>query len=120
MYSNHLKRFMIPHHGRPDTNANGGNIVNCSHGYSLLCGLRYRALTQFLLNEINITLLDLDLSYGYWLFCLLKNCKVWGKKNLQVKETSIRQMSWLPESVMAKCEGTRFYIREVTLLQSYL
>ena len=82
--------------------------------------MRYRTLTQFSLNKVNITLLDQDLSYGYWLFCVLNNCKVWGEMYLQIKEISIRQMPVLPESVMAKCEGTRFYIGVVTLLQSYL
>lgn len=109
---------MIPLHGSPVTNAGGRNTLYCSYGYSLLCGLRYRALTQFSLNKVNVALLDWDLSYGYWLFCLLNNCKVWGEKYLQIKEISIRQMPALPESVMAKCEGTRFYM-EVTLLQNY-
>lgn len=50
---------MIPQHGSPVTNAGGRNIVYCSYGYSLLWGLRYRALlTQFLLNKVNVTLLD--------------------------------------------------------------
>lgn len=64
IYSSHSKRFMIPWDSSPVTKAGGRNIVYCSYGYSLLCGLRYRALTKFSLNKINVTLLDQEFIYG--------------------------------------------------------
>ena len=61
-----------------------------------------------------------EIQYGYRFFYLLNNCEVCSEKYLQVKEISIRQIQVLPKSVMSKCKGAIFYIREVRLFQNYV